>query len=126
MTGGFFVSIYPLTAMKEIHKIRLLKISMEIFGRIGTPEQLKAKIGATGIFIDYFDKLKHPGIQFNFPCTNDINCCQIILNNGSGLYFAKFFASRKRGVSNFIIRTDIPAEDICNVFCEITGLSLSS
>ncbi len=110
--------------MKKVDKIRLLDVSMKIFEIIGTPEQLKAKIGAAGIFIDYFQN-KHPGIQFNFPSSHNINCCQIILNNGSNLYFMNFFTSRKCKVNN-IIRTNIPAEEIANIFEEITGLSLNS
>jgi hypothetical protein len=114
-----------MTAMKEIHKIHLLKVSMEIFEQIGTPEQLKAQIGATGIFIDYFGNLKNPGIQFKFPRVNGINCCQIILNNGRGLYALRLLDSRRNSVKNLFIFNDIHCENICSIFETNTGLSLS-
>jgi hypothetical protein len=40
--------------MKHTDNTRLVKVKSRIFESIGTPEKLKAEIGATGIFYDYF------------------------------------------------------------------------
>jgi hypothetical protein len=92
---------------------------------IGSPNKLKIVIGAKDFFKSYFGEDKHPSIQFKFPRTNRLNCCQITLDVGKDLYSIEFFDIRKLGIASHHVHSDIFCEDLVRIFQEKTGLYLS-
>jgi hypothetical protein len=92
---------------------------------IGSPNKLKMIIRAKDFFKSYFGEEKHPGIQFKFPRTNKLNCCQITLDVGKDLYSIEFFDIRKLDIASHSIYSDIFCEDLIKIFEEKTGLYLS-
>jgi hypothetical protein len=52
------------------------EVVVNIFKLIGSYKKLKVMLGAHSFVKGYFYDPDRPGIQFNFPRSNQINCCR--------------------------------------------------
>jgi hypothetical protein len=96
-----------------------------IFQLIGSSKKLKTMIGANSFVKGHFNDADRPGIQFKFPRSNQINCCQIVLNLQTDEYCLLFLDIRNL---QFVERgnyQNLPLANVRSVFEEATGLRLS-
>jgi hypothetical protein len=100
------------------------EIIIGIFDLIGSPQKLKMMIGAHTFFKGHFDN-DNPGIQFKFPTSNKINCCQLTLDTEADLYNIKFMQISGLKVTDRGIHTDVYVENVRDIFESSTGLYLS-
>jgi hypothetical protein len=96
-----------------------------IFQLIGNPSRLKAMIGANSFSKGYFDGSNHPGIQFNFPRCNRINCCQLTLDIDQDLYRLKFFDISNLKLVDRGAYPNLFVDTVRRTFEERTGLYLT-
>jgi hypothetical protein len=101
------------------------EVVISIFQSIGNYRKLKVMLGAHSFIKGYFYDPDRPGVQFKFPRSNQINCCQIVLNRQTDEYCLLFLdikdlQSALRG--NY---QNLPLTNVRSVFEEATGLYLS-
>ena len=101
------------------------EVVIGIFRLIGSHQKLKVMLGAHSFVKGYFYDADRPGVQFKFPQSNQINCCQIVLNRQTDEYClllldVKGLQSALRG--NY---QNLPLANVRSVFEETTGLYLS-
>jgi hypothetical protein len=94
-----------------------------IFDLIGSPKKLNLMIGAHSFFKGHFNN--NPGIQFKFPVSNKINCCQLTLDTESDLYHIKFMQILDLKVIDRGTHADVYVENVRDIFERSTGLYLS-
>jgi hypothetical protein len=93
-----------------------------IFDLIGSTNKLNMMIGAHSFCKGHFD---NPGIQFKFPTSNKINCCQLTLDINSDLYHIKFMQIVDFKVTDRGTHADVYVENVREIFESSTGLYLS-
>ena len=101
------------------------EVVIGIFRLIGNHQKLKVMLGAHSFVKGYFYDADRPGIQFKFPRSNQINCCQIVLNLQTDEYCLLFLDIKNL---QFVERgnyQNLPLENVRSVFEEATGLYLS-
>jgi hypothetical protein len=101
------------------------EVVASIFRLIGNHRKLKVMLGASSFVKGYFYDTDRPGIQFKFPRSNQINCCQIVLNRQTDEYCLVFLDVKD---SQFFERgnyQNLPLANVRSVFEEVTGLYLS-
>ena len=101
------------------------EVVLSIFQLMGSPNKLKAMLGATTFTKGYFDNDNHPGIQFKFPRRNGINCCQLTIDIGLDLYRLKFFNMKGVDTTEVSVHPNLFVENVRQVFEQETGLYLS-
>jgi hypothetical protein len=94
-----------------------------IFDLIGSTNKLNMMIGAHSFCKGHFNN--NPGIQFKFPKSNKINCCQLTLNTESDLYHIKFMQILGFKVTDRGTYADVYVENVRDIFESSTGLYLS-
>ena len=100
-------------------------VVVSIFRLIGNHQKLKVMLGAHSFVKGYFYDTDRPGIQFKFPQSNQINCCQLVLNRQTDEYCLLFLDIKDL---QFVERgnyQNLPLENVRSVFEETTGLYLS-
>ena len=103
----------------------LAEVVIGISQLIGSHKKLEMMIGAHSFVKGHFYDLDRPGIQFKFPRSNEVNCCQIVLNYQTDEYCLLFLDIR--GLQ-FVERgnyQNLPLANVRSVFEETTGLYLS-
>lgn len=101
------------------------EVVVGIFCLIGSYQKLKMMLGAHSFVKGHFNDTDRPGLQFKFPRSNQINCCQIVLNHQTDEYCLIFMDVKDWQV---IVRSeyqDLPLANVRRVFEETTGLYLS-
>ena len=101
------------------------EVVIGIFRLIGNHQKLKVMLGAHSFVKGYFYNTDRPGIQFKFPRSNQINCCQIVLNLQTDEYCLLFLDIKDL---HFVERgnyQNLPLANVRSVFEEATGLYLS-
>jgi hypothetical protein len=101
------------------------EVVVSIFRLIGNHRKLKVMLGAHSFVKGYFYDTERPGVQFKFPRSNQINCCQIVLNRQTDEYCLLFLDIK---YLQFIERgnyQNLPLANVRSVFEEATGLYLS-
>ena len=111
--------------MNEQNSEYLDEVVLNIFQLIGSPNKLKMMLGAKHFVKGYFDQDNYPGIQFKFPRSNGINCCQLTLDIGSDLYCLKFFNIKGLNSTEVSTYPDLFVENVRQTFEQQTGLYLS-
>jgi hypothetical protein len=101
------------------------EVVIGIFRLIGSYQKLKVMLGVHSFVKGYFYDTDRPGIQFKFPRSSQINCCQIVLNRQTDEYCLLFLnikdlQSALRG--NY---QNLPLANVRSVFEEATELILS-
>jgi hypothetical protein len=99
------------------------EIVLGIFDLIGSPKKLKAMIGGHTFVKGRFDN-DNPGIQFKFPTSNEINCCQLTLDVNSDLYNIKFMQNAGLKVTDRGTFEGVCVENVRDIFESSTGLYL--
>ncbi len=105
--------MYTLTARDLTN---LDEVAIGIFQLIGSYKKLEMMIGAHSFVKGHFYDSDRPGIQFKFPRSNQINCCQIVLNRQTDEYCLLFLDVKG---FNFVERgnyQNLPLENVCRVF----------
>jgi hypothetical protein len=113
-----------IMTQQQIDNDGLKEIVTGIYQLIGSQGKLKAMIGAHSFFHSRFDN-DNPGIQFKFPTSNKINCCQLTLDIGTDLYNIKFMQIIGLKVTDRGTHTDVYVENVRDIFETSTGLYLS-
>ena len=101
------------------------EVVVGIFRLIDSHKKLNAMFGAHNFVKGYFYDTDRPGIQFKFPRSNKINCCQIVLNLQTDEYCLLFLDIKDL---QFVERgnyQNLPLANVRSVFEEATGLYLS-
>jgi hypothetical protein len=66
------------------------EVVVSFFRLIGNHRKLKLMLGAHSFIKGYFYNPDRPGVKFKFPQSNQINCCQIVLNRQTDEYCLLF------------------------------------
>jgi hypothetical protein len=101
------------------------EVVVSIFRLIGNHRKLKVMLGAHSFVKGYFNDTDRPGLQFKFPRSNQINCCQIVLNRQTDEYCLTFMDIKDWQVIERGEYQDLPLTNVRSVFEEVTGLYLS-
>jgi hypothetical protein len=109
---------------QQIDNDRLKEIVTGIYQLIGSQRKLNLMIGAHSFFHSHFDN-DNPGIQFKFPTSNKINCCQLTLDTEADLYHIKFMQILSLKVTDRSTYADVYVQDVRDIFESSTGLYLS-
>jgi hypothetical protein len=96
------------------------EVVVSIFKLIGSHKKLKVMLGAYSFVKGYFYDLDRPGVQFNFPRSNEINCCRIVLNRQTDEYCLSFLDIKDLRVVERGSYQDLPLANVRNVFEEVT------
>lgn len=92
---------------------------------IGSYQKLKMMLGAHSFIKCHFNDLSRPGLQFKFPRSNQINCCQIVLNLQTDEYCLTFMDIKDWNVTLRGDYQNLPLSNVRSVFEEATGIYLS-
>jgi hypothetical protein len=101
------------------------EVVISIFRLIGNHRKLKVMLGAHSFVKGYFYDPDRPGLQFKFPRSNQINCCQIVLNRQTDEYCLIFMDIKDWQTTIRSEYQDLPLANVRSVFEEATGLYLS-
>ena len=101
------------------------EVVIGIFHLIGSYQMLKMMLGAHSFVKGYFYDIDRPGLQFKFPRSNRINCCQIVLNRQTDEYCLIFIDAKDWRITVRGEYQDLPLANVRSVFEKTTGLYLS-
>lgn len=101
------------------------EVVVGIFHLIGSYQKLKMMLGAHSFVKGYFYDINRPGLQFKFPRSNQINCCQIVLNYQTDEYCLAFMDVKDLHITFRGNYQNLPLANVRSVFEETTGLYLS-
>ena len=101
------------------------EVVVSIFRLIGNHQKLKVMLGAHSFVKGYFYDTDRPGIQFKFPRSNQINCCQLVLNRQTDEYCLLFLDIKDLQFFERGNYQNLPLANVRSVFEETTGLYLS-